>query len=139
MQFTGANAKIYEVMLLEFGIEIDANADYTEIDPDYVDRTGIVHPDTGDGIYRSPTIGNERDKWEVDLVVKIVPGKTSLQSVDEFLWWRSLNKNHVFALEPSRHPGRIHPASFLLKRVPVRLRTDNKNDGELMNLRIGER
>ena len=139
MQFTGANAKIYEIMLLEFGIEIDANGDLTEINPDYVDRTGVIHPDTGDGIYRSPTLANERDKWEVNLAVKVIPGKTLLQSVDEVLWWRSQNKNCVFALEPSRHPGRIHPASFLLKRVPVRLRTNNKNDGEIMNLRIGER
>ena len=138
LTFTGANAKIHEIMLLEFGIEIDANADFTEINPDYVDRTGVIHPDTGEGIYRSPTLADARDKWEVDLIVKVVPGKTLLESVDDFLWWRSQHKNHVFALEPSRHPGRIHPASFLLKRVPVRLRTDNKLDGEVMNLRIGE-
>ena len=50
MTFTGANAKIHEIMLLEFGIEIDANADFTQINPDFVDRSGVVHPDAGDGI-----------------------------------------------------------------------------------------
>ena len=138
LTFTGTDAKIHEIMLLEFGIEIDANADFTEINPDYVDRSGVIHDTSGGGISRSATLGNERDKWEVNLVVKVVPGKTLLESVDEFLWWRSQHKNHVFAHEPSRRPGRIHPASFLLKRVPVRLRTDNKLDGEVMNLRIGE-
>ena len=44
MMFTGANAKITEIMLLEFGLEIDSNADFTQINPDFVDRSGVVHP-----------------------------------------------------------------------------------------------
>ena len=50
LTFTGANAKIYEIMLLEFGIEIDANSDFTEIATNFVDRSGVVHPDPGGGI-----------------------------------------------------------------------------------------
>ena len=57
MTFTGTDAKITEIMLLEFGIEIDSNADFTQISPDFVDRTGVVHPDAGDGIAYSPSIG----------------------------------------------------------------------------------
>ena len=138
LTFTGANAKITEIMLLEFGLEIDSNADFTQINPDFVDRTGVVHPDAGSGIAYTSPIGDERDKWEIDYVVKVVPGKTLLETPEDFLYWRSDNKNHVHAQEPSRHPGRIWPSTFLRKRVPVRLRTDNKLDGEVLNFRVAE-
>ena len=138
LTFTGANAKITEIMLLEFGIEIDANADFTQINPDFVDRSGVVHPDAGSGIAYTSPIGDERDKWEIDYVVKVVPGKTLLETPEDFLYWRSDNKNHVHAQEPSRHPGRIWPSTFLRKRVPVRLRTDDKLAGEVLNFRVAE-
>ena len=119
LTFMGANAKITEIMLLEFGLEIDSNADFTQINPDFVDRTGVVHPDAGSGIAYTPPIGDERDKWEIDYVVKVVPGKTLLETPEEFLYWRAKNRNHVFCMEPSRFPWRIFPAVFVRKRVPV--------------------
>lgn len=138
LTFTGANAKIVEVLLLEFGLEIDANSDFTQINPDFVDRTGVVHPDAGSGIAYDSPIGEDRDKWEIDYVVKVVPGKTSLQTPEDFLYWRSENKNHVFAMEPSRFPWRVFPAVFVRKRVPVRYRTDDKTGGEILNFRVAE-
>ena len=138
LTFTGADAKIYEIMLLEFGIEIDSNADFTQINPDFVDRSGVVHPDPSGGLGYTPPLGGGRDKWEIDYVVKVVPGKTLLETPEEFLYWRSDNRNHVHAQEPSRFPWRVFPAVFLKKRVPVRLRTDNKLDGEVLNFRVAE-
>ena len=107
MTFTGANAKITEIMLLEFGISIDANGDFTEIATNFVDRTGVVHPDAGGGIVYDSPIGDQRDKWEIDYVVRVVPGKTLLETPEEFLYWRSENRNHVFCMEPSRFPWRV--------------------------------
>ena len=89
-------------MLLEFGLEIDANSDFTEI-TNFVDRSGVVHPDpgggisytppdAGSGIAYSPSIGDQRDKWEIDYVVKVVPGKTLLETPEEFLYWRAKNQ-----------------------------------------------
>ena len=138
LTFTGTDAKIYEIMLLEFGIEIDSNADFTQINPDFVDRSGVVHPDAGSGIAYSPSIGDQRDKWEIDYVVKVVPGKTLLETPEEFLYWRAKNRNHVFCMEPSRFPWRIFPAVFVRKRVPVRYRTDDKLAGEVLNFRVAE-
>ena len=138
MMFTGTDAKIYEIMLLEFGLEINANSDFTQINPDFVDRSGVVHPDAGSGIAYSPSIGDQRDKWEIDYVVKVVPGKTLLETPEEFLYWRAKNKNHVFAMEPSRFPWRVFPAVFVRKRVPVRYRTDDKLAGEVLNFRVAE-
>ena len=97
VQFEGTNVELYEIMLLEFGISIDANADFTEIATNFVDREGVMHPDPGGGIAYSPSIGDQRDKWEIDYVVKIVPGKTILETPEEFLYWRAKNRNHVFA------------------------------------------
>ena len=126
-------------MLLEFGIEIDSNADFTQINPDFVDREGIIHSDPGGGIvYDSPIGADGRDKWQVDYVVKIVPGKTLLETPEEFLYWRSENRNHVHAMEPSRFPWRIFPSVFMRKSVPVRYRTDDKLGGEVLNFRVGE-
>ena len=139
MTFTGANAKIVEVMCLEFGISIDANGDFTEIATNFVDREGVVHPDPGGGlVYDSPIGADDRDKWEVDFTARILPNKTLLQTPEEFLYWRSENKNHVFAMEPSRFPWRVFPATFVRRRVPVRYITDNKTGGEIINFRVAE-
>ena len=138
LTFTGADAKIVEIMLLEFGLEIDANADFTQINPDFVDRTGVVHPDAGDGIAYSPSIGDGRDKWQVDYVVRVVPGKTLLETPEDFLYWRSDNRNHVHAMEPSRFPLRIFPSVFMRKSVPIRYRTDSKTSGEILSFRVAE-
>ena len=50
--------------------------------------------------YDTP-IRNQRDKWEIDYVARIVPGKTLIRTPEEFLYWRSDNRNHVHAM--SRH------------------------------------
>ena len=138
VQFQGTNVEVYELMCLEFGIEIDANGDFTEIATNFVDREGIIHSDPSGGIVYDTPIGSERDKWEVDYVVKIVPGKTILQTPEEFLYWRSENRNHVFCMEPSRFPWRIFPAVFVGKSVPVRYRTDDKTGGEILSFRVSE-
>ena len=96
MTFTGANAIITEIALLEFGLEIDANSDFTQINPDFVDREGVVHPDPGGGlVYDSPIGADERDKWEVDYVVKIVPGTNAFGNALE-LYWRAEKQEPLF-------------------------------------------
>ena len=139
LTFTGANAKIYEIMLLEFGISIDANGDFLNIEPNFVDREGVVHPDPGGGIvYDSPIGADDRDKWQLTYTAKVSPGKTLLKTPEEFLYWRSENRNHVHAVEPSRFPWRVFPAVFVGKSVPVRYRTDDKLAGEILTFRVAE-
>ena len=139
MTFTGANARIVEVMLLEFGIEMGANGDFLDINSNFVDREGVIHSDPGGGLaYDSPLGSDDRDKWEADFTVRILPNKTLLQTPEEFLYWRSENRNHVFAMEPSRFPWRVFPATFVRRRVPIRYRTDDKLAGEILNFRVAE-
>lgn len=138
LTFTGTDAKITEIMLLEFGISIDANGDFTEIATNFVDRTGVIHSDPGGGIAYDSPIGDDRDKWQIDYVAKVVPRKTILQTPEAFLYWRSENRNHVHAQEPSRFPWRIFPATFVRKSVPVRYRTDDKTGGEIIAFQVSE-
>ena len=138
VRFEGTNVELYEIMLLEFGISIDANGDFTEIATNFVDREGVIHSDPGGGIAYDSSIGDQRDKWEVDYVVRVVPGKTMLETPEDFLYWRAKNRNHVFCMEPSRFPWRIFPAVFVGKSVPVRYRTDDKLAGEVLNFRVAE-
>ena len=136
--FTGSNIKVYEVMLLEFGLELDANGDFTEINPDKVDRTAVLHQGVTGSIERETGIG-EREKWETDFAAKFVAGRTEIEQSDVFLKWRENNLNFVFAQEYSRYPARVYPASFMLTRVPVRLRGNDKNLGDVVQFKIGER
>lgn len=140
LEFQGnPDVLITELMLLEFGLEIDANSDFTQINPDFVDREGVIHDTPGGGVAYSSPLGYERDRWEIAYVVRVgSPGKTLLQTPEEFLYWRSANRNHVFAMEPSRFPWRIFPATFLKNRIPVRYRTDDKTAGEVISFQIAE-
>ena len=139
MTFTGVDAKITEIAILEFGLEIDANGDFLDINQNFVDREGVVQPDPGGGlVYDSPIGADERDKWEVDFTVRILPNKTLLQTPEEFLYWQSENRNHFFFMEPSRFPWRGFPAVFVRKSVPVRYITDDKLGGEVLNFRVAE-
>lgn len=138
VQFEGTHVEIYQIMLLAFIMEIDANGDFTEISPDYVDRAAVIHTSPDGGIRRSAPLGAEKSKWETNFVVKVVPGKTVLESVDEFVYLMSENPNIVFSQEFSRYPARVYPASFLLTRIPTRLRSDNKSLGDVINFRVGE-
>ena len=139
LQFQGSGVRIYEVMLLEFGLEIDANGDFTEIAPDFVDRSGVIHSGPGGSLGYDAPIRAARDKWEVHYAVKVVPGKTLLQTPEAFLYWRAANRNHVHAMEPSRFPAQVFPATFVGKRVPVRYRIDDKTGGEIVSFQVAER
>lgn len=139
MTFTGANAQITEIALLEFGLEIDANGDFLDMNQNFVDREGVIQPDPGGGlVYDSPIGADDRDKWEVDYVVKIVPGKTLLETPEEFLYWQAENRNHFFFMEPSRFPWRGFPAVFVRRQIPIRYRSDDKTGGEILSFRVAE-
>ena len=138
VEFTGSNIRIYEIYLLEFGLELDANGDFTEINPDKIDRTFVLHNDVNGGIERETGIGG-RQRWEIDYLAKFVPERTEIEQSDIFLNWRERNLNHFHFQEYSRYPARGYPASFMLPQVQVRLRGDSKGLGDIVRFRIGER
>ena len=139
LQFTGTGAKLYAVMLLEFGLEINANADLREINPNWTDRTGVIHTDPQGGIAYDPVASQKRDKWETDILIKVKAGETRLHTTEEYLNWRTPNRNCVYFREFTRHPAQGFPALLVPNTVAVRYLTDNKLAGETIQEKIAER
>ena len=138
-EFSGTNIRIYALMCLEIGLEFNANAyDVTDIQPFKVDRAGRLIEQQG-STRRIVPIGNVREKWEVNFRVKIVPGRSIIESVDEFLYWKEANKNCVFAQEFSRYPDRVYPATFPDLSVEVPPRGNYKGLGDHVVFRVWER
>lgn len=142
IQFSGASLKVYEILLLEFGFELNANkADFSELTPTKVDRTGVLNSTVLGRVSRSAPIGRERHKWEVNCRVNVVPGRSEfMESVDEILAWQEENPNFVFAQEYSRYPARVYPASFATLKVPTGMRSASgyKGAGERISFQIVE-
>lgn len=140
LRLTGTNARLYAVMLLELKWEIDANnGDFTQIYPDFVDRSGQLDQSPRGRLSRSEVLGASRSKWEIDYAIKVIPGKTLIESVDDLVLWFSENPNIGFVQEFSRYPWRAFPATQTLLRIPTRPRNNNyKGAGDIVSINIAE-
>ena len=139
LQFTGANLEIYALMLLEQGLEIHANRDWSRIHPVKVDRTGVLHQNTGGGLYRDAPIGAEREKWEYDLTLLSIEGTTEILYKD-FLRWKAAHPNCAFSREFTRFPDEVMLVTFPQLATRIQPRSDQyKGAGDRVPLRIAER
>jgi len=138
VQLTGTGVRVYEIYLLQFGIELDANGDFVEINPDFVDRTAVLHEGVDGSILRETGLGG-RHRWQVQYLAKFVPDLTEIQQSDIFLRWMEQNLNCFHFQEFTRYPARGYPASFMDSTTPVRLRGDSKLLGDVIRFRVGER
>ena len=75
----------------------------------------------------------------MDYTVKIVSGRSTVESVDAFLYWQEANPNFVFAQEFSRYPDRVYPATFPDVSVEVPPRGNYKGLGDHVVFRVWER
>ena len=135
---SASSRRIYAFMLLEEGIRINANRDYSRIIPHRVDRTGRLHRNPRGGVKRVKPISADRQKWELDFSVMFVLG-IQVMTAKEFLSWREGNMNFVFAREWNRYPDEIYPATFLDEDVEVLYRSRWKLGGNVVHFRVGER
>lgn len=140
VQFAGTGIEIYEIMLLELGVEINANErDIREIEPKQVDRTGQIDGSPTGQLSRSPGTDNARHRRNIDLTLNIIPDVTLIQNVDEFLYFLEDNPHFVLVEEFSRHPKWIYPAINGSTRIEVRYLTDYKPNGYAVPFRVLER
>lgn len=122
MNFTGSNIRIYEIMLLSLLQEIDATtSDFVAWQPEQADRTGRV--DLNPGGRLSKENGSGREKRDVELTIRITPGKTMIESVDDFLYDLERNKRIVFVEAFSENPHLVYPAVIASLRIPVNYRS----------------
>ena len=139
IQFTGTNLKIYALMLLEVGLEIAANKDWSRIHPVKVDRTGVLHKTTGGGLYRDAPIGAEREKWEYDLTLLSIDGTTEIL-YKAFLAWKAAHPNCAFAREFTRFPDEVMLVTFPQFETRIQPRSDlYKGAGDRVPFRVAER
>ena len=139
IQFTGTHLKIYALMLLEVGLEIAANKDWSRIHPVKVDRTGVLHQNTGGGLYRDAPIGAEREKWEYDLTLLSIDGTTAIRYKD-FLRWKAAHPNCAFAREFTRFPDEVLLVTFPQVATRIQPRSDlYKGAGDRVPFRVAER
>ena len=139
LRFTGSDIKIYAVILLEIVAQWDVNRIETlTADPEQIDRAANLQAIQGRGQALANVLDSERPKWESDYSVKVVPGRTINQSVDELLHSLGSHENCGFAREFTRYPDQVYPAVVMSDRIQTRLIGQYKISGEAVNFRVGE-
>ena len=140
IRFTGNNVRIYALMLLSIGLELNANKrDFASISGALVSRTSQVRPRSRGRIRRVSQIGAARDKWQVDMSVRVIPDRTTLEDVQTLVDWRASNPNFAFVQEYSRFPARgCFPSVWLGDVVSTRLRGRNRRNGYVQSVSVGE-
>ena len=134
MDFAGADRKVFAVMLLDLRWQLAANSQFTQIEFNKVDRTGELIQNPTGRTRRAPSFGGSRFKWE-GLYTAIFQGAT----LPAFHKWIEENLNFAFAMEFSRYPARVFPATFPAFRLPNGYRTLVKSSGEWTQFRVAER
>lgn len=138
LQFTGTEVRIFNLFVLESGLEINANGGFSRIHPVEVDRTGVIHQNTDGGLYYDDPIGATRNKWEYDLVL-LSTAATEFPYKD-LLRWISAYPNCAFAREFTRKPDEVMLVTFpqLEKRIQPRSNL-YKGAGDRVPFRVAER
>ena len=108
MVFTGANAEIYAIMLLESGYQVNANSSFVEVIRGKVDRSGGIHNTTKGGIERYAPIGLARHKHTCQYLLTFEGN----EKYDEFLQWIEDNVNCVQSEEFNRFPWAVYLNTF---------------------------
>ena len=134
LEFVGPNVEIYAVMLLDLGWQLKANAQFTQIEFNKVDRTGSLNQNPTGRTRRGTPFAGSRFKWE-GLYTAIFRDAV----LAEFHAWIEKNPNFAFAMEFSRYPARVFPATFPAFRLPNGYRTLVKSNGEWTQFRVAER
>ena len=134
LTFTGTNVQVYAVMLLQLGLEIQANSRYTSIAFNKVDRSGVLQQSNGGQVRRQPAINNQRFRWQGDYRCVF-----SENSVPEFLSYVENNLNGAFSMEFSRHPSRVFPMTFPALRFANGYLGVVRASGEFVEFQVAER
>lgn len=140
LRFQGRGIEIYELMLLELALELDANrSDFVAIDPSEVDRAGGVDPSPAGAVNRRLGYGGSRPRRVINFTLEMIPSVSENDNPDEFLYFMEKNPRIVFAEAFTETPEYVYPAIFGSFRVPVRYRNDYKPLGYNLPFRVMER
>ena len=134
IDFNGTNRKIFAVMLLDLGWQLNANTRFTQIEFNKVDRTGGLTQNPTGRTRRDDPFAGSRFKWD---------GRYTCifrdEVLAEFHAWIEANLNFAFAQEFSRYPARVFPATLPAFRLPNGYLSLVKSNGEWTQFRVAER
>ena len=137
LTFTGTSPKIYEVMVLDRLLTLNADGGFSRIEYDSLDL-GTVEPDLRKRLSYVPPIGGERDKWLVNLSL-YAPRRGARETIsDKLIWFIRRYKNFVFAPEYKRYPARVFPALWPNPETQIRYLSRYKGGGRRVLFSVRE-
>ena len=137
LTFTGTSPKIYEVMVLDRLLTLNADGGFSRIEYDSLDL-GVVEPDLRKRLSYVPAIGGERDKWLVNLTL-YSPRRGARETIsDKLIWFIRRYKNFVFAPEYRRYPERVFPALWPSAETQIRYLSRWKGGGRRVLFSVRE-
>ena len=139
LQLTGAGVQVYDLMILELGLEIHANRDWGRILPIRVDRTGFVRQNRRGNVRYAQRLGATRNKWEYDLEFLSRAWRSDVL-YREVLSFKEAYPNCAFSREFTRYPEEVLRVTFSDTEIPIALRNPQwKGGGDRMPVRLQER
>ena len=140
LRFQGTAIQIYELMLLELALELDANkSDFVAINPTETERQARLDTNPTGTVSRAIGYGGSRKRRVIDFTLEMIPGVSEVDNPDEFLYFMEKNPRIVFAEAFTETPQYVYPVIFGSLRVPVRYRSDYKPAGYNLPFRVMER
>ena len=126
---TGETPRIYEVMILNRLLTLNADGGFSRIEYDSIDL-GAVEPDLRKRLSYVPPIGGERDKWLVNLTLLSRRSGTGRDTIaDALISFIRRYKRFVFAPEYHRYPERVFPALWPNPETQIRYLSRWKGGG----------
>ena len=138
LTFTGSSPRIYEIMILNRLLTLNADGGFSRIEYDSLDL-GVVEPDLRKRLSYVPPINAERDKWLVNLTMLSRRTKTGRDTLaDQLISLIRRYKNFVFAPEYHRYPERVFPALWPSPETQVRFLSKWKGSGRRVLFSVRE-
>ena len=134
---SGQSVRIYEVMVLDRLLTLNADGGFSRIEYDSIDL-GAVEPDLRGRLAYVPPINAERDKWLINLAL-LSPRSTGRDTLaDQLVSFIRRYKNFVFAAEYHRYPERVFPAVWPNPETQIRYLSRWKGAGRRVLFSVRE-
>ena len=138
LTFTGSNIRIYNVLVLDRLLSLNANGGFSRIEYDSLD-IGSYETDLRGNRSYVPALGGMRDKWLVNLTLDSRRTATERDTIaDELLFFMRRSKHFVFAPEYHRYPDRIFIAGWGDAQTAIRYISRWKGAGRKISFSVRE-
>ena len=138
LTFTGSNVRIYEVMVLDRLLTLNADGGFSRIEYDSLE-TGSYETDLRGQRSYVPALGGTRDKWTCNLTLDSRRTATGRDTIaDDLIHFIRRYKNFVFAPEYNRYPDRVFPAGWGDAQTAIRYISRWKGAGRKISFSVRE-